>query len=103
MLRITFQESDDHMTMRLEGRIAGPWAKELNQAWTDAATRLGSKRLSIDLRSVSYADENGKWILRNICAQTPTSLVADTPWTQYLAREVADGYAQRLEEEQEQC
>jgi hypothetical protein len=77
------------MEMRLEGRVAGPWAEELNRVWVETAPQLASRKLTIDLHNVTYADAKGKSILRAIYAQTKAVLVASTPWTQFLAAEIA--------------
>ena len=76
------------MTIRLEGRIAGPWAEELERVWREAASRLGSKHLSIDLSNVTYADADGKRVLGTILSQAKAELVTGTLWTQYLAEEL---------------
>ena len=52
-LRITIQDTDEAVEMRLEGRVAGPWASELNRVWVEAAPRLTSKKLIIDLHNVT--------------------------------------------------
>ena len=74
--------------MKLEGRVAGPWASELDRVWIESAPRLGSKKLVIDLHNVTYADAAGKQVLRSIYAQTHAELLTSTPWTQFLAEEV---------------
>jgi hypothetical protein len=73
----------------LEGRVAGPWAAELGRFWQDKAPQLAAAKLSIDLCNVIYADEDGKAVLKAIYAQTQAELVASTPWTKHLAREIA--------------
>ena len=74
--------------MTLEGRVAGPWASELDRVWAETAPRVGSKKLIIDLHNVTYADLAGKQILRTIFDQTHAEFIANTPWTQFLAEEV---------------
>lgn len=74
--------------MRLEGRVAGPWASELDRVWVETAPRLASRKLIIDLHNVTYADAMGKQVLRSIYDQTHAEFVANTPWTQFLAEEV---------------
>jgi ABC-type transporter Mla MlaB component len=98
-LRITFEETEHAMELRLEGRVAGPWAEELNRVWVEKAPQLVSKKLSIDLHNVTYADASGKQVLKAIYAQTNAQLVASTPWTQFLAAEVAANDAEGDEEE----
>ena len=97
-LRITIEDTADALEMRLEGRVAGPWASELDRVWGEAAPRLQSKKLVIDLKNVTYADASGKQVLRDIYAQTHAELVATTPWTQFLAEEVTANKSVLVEE-----
>jgi len=91
MLRITFLEADNATVIKLEGRVAGPWAAELSRAWKEKAPLLASRKLLLDLRSTTYTDASGKQTLREIYTQTGAELVTSTPWTQYLAEEVRRG------------
>jgi anti-anti-sigma regulatory factor len=89
MLRITFNETESGMELVLEGRIVGPWVQELERVWVETAPRLGSKKLSIDLRNVTYADASGKRVLRTIFSQSGAELVANSLGIQDLAEQVA--------------
>lgn len=73
--------------MRLEGRIAGPWVDEFDRTWRNLAPSLGLKKLSVDLRGVSYMDRSGRGILAEIYDQTGAEFLADTPLTKYFAEE----------------
>lgn len=84
--------------MRLEGRVAGPWASELDRVWVETAPRLASRKLIIDLHNVTYADAAGKQVLRTICKQANAKLFANTPWTQFLAEEVSATNEAHVEE-----
>lgn len=97
-MRITIQDRAETLEITLEGRVAGPWAGELDRVWLEAAPRLQSKKLVIDLHNVTYADANGKQVLRDIYAQTHAELVATTPWTQFLAEEVTANKTAVVEE-----
>ena len=88
MLRITFQESGNVVRMVLEGRVAGPWVEELDRVWVEAAPRIESKKLSIDLTNVTYADAAGKRVLRNIFSQSGAKLVASSLGLQDLVQEI---------------
>jgi ABC-type transporter Mla MlaB component len=90
LLRITTQESESSLELTLEGRLAGPWVEELSRAWTELAPRLDQRKLSLDLRNVTYADVAGKAVLRAIVAESKAEIVASSPWTQYLAEEIID-------------
>jgi hypothetical protein len=43
----------------------------------------------LDLRNVTYTDETGKQVLRDIFSQSRAEFVTNTPWSQYLASEVS--------------
>jgi hypothetical protein len=98
-LRITVQENAQAATIKLEGRIAGPWVAELDRVWVETAPQLAFKNLSIDLRDVTYADGAGKQALRGIFAQTGAEMVYSTPWTEFLAEQITRESAQPGEEE----
>jgi hypothetical protein len=64
VLRITRVDAmDDSDTLKLEGRIAGPWVDEL--ARLAQAPRPG-RRLVLDVTDVSFADEAGARLLRDL-------------------------------------
>jgi hypothetical protein len=46
--------------------------------------------VSVDLRSVTGVDEDGKRILREIEKQTGAVLIATTPWTKHLVNEISN-------------
>ena len=87
-LKITIQQNDEAIEIRLEGRVVGPWVQELRRVWAETAPQLGTKTLSIDIQHVTYADAEGKKALRDIYAQTHAALIANSPWAQYLAEEI---------------
>jgi anti-anti-sigma regulatory factor len=99
MLKITIQESDKAIEIKLEGRVAGPWAAELSRAWMETAPQLGQRNLLIDLRNVTYSDAIGKQALQEIYTQTQAKLVTSSPWTQYLAEEIMHSQERRVDEE----
>jgi anti-anti-sigma regulatory factor len=88
VLRITVEENPKEMTLKLEGRLAGPWAAELDRLWGETAPSLSKRKLSLDLRETTYADAGGIRVLKAIYSQTGATILAGTPWTQYLAEEV---------------
>lgn len=93
-LKITVQnDNNKEIGITLEGRVAGPWVAELSRVWVEIAPQLGNRTLSIDLRNVIYADTPGKQVLREIYAQTQASLIASSPWAQYLVEEITQSQA----------
>jgi anti-anti-sigma regulatory factor len=89
VLRIYFQENSNSFVIKLEGRVAGPWAAELGRLWEEKAPAVAQKKLSLDLRETTFADATGIQVLRAIYSQTRAAILTGTPWTEYLAEEVA--------------
>lgn len=87
-LRITIDQNATSIAITLEGRVAGPWAAELDRTWSELAPSIGTRKVSIDLRNATYADASGLRVLHHIYSQTAAQFVTSTPWTQYLAEEV---------------
>ena len=98
-LRITIDKGEHDAVIKLEGKIAGPWAAELSRAWKEQAPSLASRKLSLDLRDITYSDAKGTQALRDIYSQTGARLLTSTPWTNSLAEEVMRGPAQAIDEE----
>ncbi len=87
------------MTVKLEGRVAGPYTAELDRVWELASPTLASRTLTLDLRETTYVDAGGIRALRAIYSQTKATILAGTPWTQYLAEEVSCRTQETIETE----
>jgi anti-anti-sigma regulatory factor len=87
-LRISIQENDSTIGFTLVGRLAGPWVTELEQAWKDVAKRLNGKKLSLDLRDVTYSDAGGKRVLREMFARSRAEFITHSDWSHHLAEEI---------------
>jgi anti-anti-sigma regulatory factor len=88
-LRITIEKNAESIAIILEGRIAGPWAAEVDRTWSELAPSIGTKKVSIDLSNATYADADGIRVLHGIYSQTAAELKTSTPWTKYLAEEIS--------------
>jgi len=62
-LKITMQIAAGGMTFELEGKLAGPWVKELELCWRSAAGTQQIYPVRVDLYSVTFIDEDGKDLL----------------------------------------
>lgn len=87
MLKITIQEDAKAQTMRLEGKLVGPWVEEVSRAWQSLAPSLGSKELRLDLRGVAFVDADGVKLLRAIYRKVNARFLADSPLMKYFADE----------------
>lgn len=96
MLRISTSEDEGAVAITLEGRVAGLWVEELAGAWKDIAPQLGERKLQLDLRGVTFADDSGKQVLREIYAESKAEILARTAWTEHLASEIRSNSASDL-------
>jgi anti-anti-sigma regulatory factor len=87
MLRITVQEGARTQTIKLEGKVVGPWVEELNHTWHSLASSVGSKKLQLDLSAVAFIDSRGRQLLREIYQKTNASFLTDSPLTRYFAED----------------
>ncbi len=62
MLRVTTTDQGETVTLKLEGKLAGPWVQEVTRAW-QAATESKRSGYVIDLRSITFIDNTGKALL----------------------------------------
>jgi hypothetical protein len=90
-VRITIRDEEKLVTLKIEGRAAEPLVSELHRVWQDLATSLGSRKLSVDLRGVTFMDLTGRHLLAEIHAKTGADFLADTPMTKYFAEEAIRG------------
>jgi hypothetical protein len=100
MLRISIAETIDALEIKLEGRIAGPWAAELGRVWVETAPRLAKRKLILDVSGVTYADAGGTHLLGQIYSQTNAELLTGTLWTQSLAEQITRLDTQSANQEQ---
>ena len=63
MLKITMKMAAGVTTFGLEGKLAGPWVRELERCWRSATSMQQVHPMCIDLSSVTFIDEDGKVLL----------------------------------------
>jgi anti-anti-sigma regulatory factor len=63
MLRITVHDNPQALTFQLEGRLAGPWVRELADCWQRTLSRQRKAILRVDLTGVTFIDDAGKTCL----------------------------------------
>lgn len=62
MLKITTQKKDGVTNITLEGKLAGPWVKELALIWQMAGTKP-QDIVCVNLSAVTFIDPEGKNLL----------------------------------------
>jgi hypothetical protein len=66
MLRITIDKNSSATTLRVEGRLIGPWVDELERAWRSIASGPTDGPVSVDLTDVTFVGEEGKRLLESM-------------------------------------
>ncbi len=87
MMKITAieNEAEGRTVFKVEGRLAGLWVKELEDAWQQA--RRASRRLAVDLSQVTFIDEEGRKLLERM-HQAGSALVARGCLTRSIVAEI---------------
>ena len=63
MLRITTDDNTRVRTLRLEGRLEGPWAALLEKCWRKASGAGRRKAFRVDMSGVSFIDAAGRRVI----------------------------------------
>jgi hypothetical protein len=63
MLRITVHDAIDHVKLKLEGKLSGPWVADLDECWRATSPTLAGRELRLDLTAVDHIDTAGKYLL----------------------------------------
>ncbi|MGB8458552.1 MAG: hypothetical protein WCE50_12580 [Candidatus Acidiferrum sp.] len=74
--------------MRLEGKVVGPWVDECHRAWHAIRAELGSKKIRLDVRGVTFMDGRGTALLQEIQQMSGAEVLADSPLTKYFAERI---------------
>jgi ABC-type transporter Mla MlaB component len=88
VLKITVDEKPKQLTLKLEGRIAGPWVAEFNRTWHSLAPSLDSKKLTLDLREVTQMDAEGQSLLSEIYAKKGADFQTNSLEMEFRVQEV---------------
>jgi hypothetical protein len=60
MLRITVHDDPESLTFQLEGRLAGPWVREVEESRRSALAGRRHTVVRFDLTGVTFIDISGK-------------------------------------------
>jgi ABC-type transporter Mla MlaB component len=63
LLRISFETNPQTVTLKLEGKLSGPWVDEVARTWFDVNGEKPDKEVTVDLSGVTYVDGDGKRLL----------------------------------------
>ena len=77
MLRITVHDSPRALTFQLEGSLAGPWLRVLEECWQSALARQRKPILRVDLTEVTSIDAAGQACLAALHRQGAEFVATD--------------------------
>jgi hypothetical protein len=63
MFRITTNDTDDVLVMKLEGCLSGAWVVEAGLVWRQLTQRQLHRPIQVDLRGVCHVDEDGRKLM----------------------------------------
>ena len=66
MLRIYIHEDQPVTSFVLEGKLVGPWVKELERNWEIVSARNPEKPMVLNLADVTFIDLEGRALLRRM-------------------------------------
>jgi anti-anti-sigma regulatory factor len=92
MLKITEEKNSRSTTLRVEGRLVGPWVDELERAWRGVSSDSSDGRVTVDLSDVTFVGEEGKKLLEAMYAKG-AKLKASGCVTRRLVEEIAQSFA----------
>ena len=83
-------------TLRVEGKLSGPWVEELENAWRKARAEAPAEHIIADLSGVTFVDSEGRSLLERMLQQG-AELRADRLLPRFVINEIKAHAAARLE------
>jgi hypothetical protein len=87
LLKITRIGEQDEITLKLEGKLAGPWVDEMEKAWRSVKQVPRELELIVDLNEVTFIDLSGALLLRRMHA-AGTVFRAEGPYISHELRRI---------------
>lgn len=69
MLRIIIERNSNLATMKLAGKLAGPWLEELDRTWADVRADASAEHVLLDLSEVTFVAPEGRERLESMYKQ----------------------------------
>jgi anti-anti-sigma factor len=66
MLRITIEEKETAVILRLEGQLIGPWVEHVEKCCRNVFATLGQRSVQVDLSAVYFMDSAGGALLNRM-------------------------------------
>jgi anti-anti-sigma regulatory factor len=87
MLRITLVPASEPPTLKLEGKLTGPWVGELEHSWSELSLDGHQHPVTVDLTDVTFISPEGKKLLRSMLKHG-TDLQSRSLMTQFILSQI---------------
>ena len=87
MLRITVLTEGSKTVFKLDGKITGPWVKELESCWEMLRRVQAGKKMVVDLADVSFINGAGNLLLERMHREG-ADLLGEGPLTRSIVEEI---------------
>jgi len=91
MLKISTEDEQHQVTLKLEGSLAGIWVTELEDAWRAVSPKLTGRPLYVHLTEVEYVDNAGRYLLA-LLRYSDVQVTADGILMTELVRTLAEDW-----------
>jgi len=89
MLRINVDQHFGVVTLKLQGKVSGPWVRELDRSWSDAARNNSAGAITLDLTDVTFVNSEGQELLRSLFRKG-TDLRSGSLMTRFLINRIKE-------------
>jgi anti-anti-sigma regulatory factor len=90
MLKITVQNGPPPVTVKLEGKLSGPWVSEFERAWDRLTASKPDRTVLVDLSEVTFIDLAGKKLLSSL-VDSGARLRTAQLMTNYIVKRIIEG------------
>jgi anti-anti-sigma regulatory factor len=87
MLRITLVPESMPPTLKLEGKLSGPWVSELEHSWSEVSKHEQEHSIAVDLTDVTFISSEGKQLLKSMLRHG-TELQSHSLMTQFILSQI---------------
>ena len=93
MLKVTTKDLKKTLTLKLEGRLAGPWVQEVTRVWADTAFQ--QRQYVVDLTAVTFIDNPGRALLETMSKRGVHFIAAGCQTRNIVAQIQQEGFLPR--------
>lgn len=90
MLKITLLREIEPPTLKLEGKLSGPWVRELENSWTEIHKHGLAGTVPINLTDVTFISSEGKQLLKSMFQQG-ADLQSRSLMTRFIIKQIKNG------------